>query len=235
MQARYSGRCAVTGRAYQEGTEIRRTDQGWAIDDTVTAQALDQMQSADINLSGGSGYGCTGWTAGESCRADWYTDGEKQSGVVTIVAAGSHYYSEDGMSFGVGDESGHRYWAKARLATDTEAAPALAAEAVETANREAVEARRTARYALLDLLAADKRIPALPAGWTERSWVTEDGYPARGTLYSLTYDAYLYPDGTVVVEQYDGDSAETVYFRLTGDTTADLARTAGHKVTGPDA
>jgi hypothetical protein len=58
-----------------------------------------------------------------------------------VLTANSHYYREEGMSFGVGDESGRTYWATCRPATPEEAASKIAA-------REAAIARASARQDL---------------------------------------------------------------------------------------
>ncbi|GAA2679566.1 MULTISPECIES: hypothetical protein [Actinosynnema] len=113
-------------------------------------------------ISGGEGYGRQPFTPGASQREQWWTrgggpgpdavpggevvdesrDGNRQvCGVVTVVTARQRHYAEDGMSFGVGDEEGHIYWARVRAATETEAAPVLEAE-VRQARRRELDARR---------------------------------------------------------------------------------------------
>jgi len=70
-------------------------------------------------LSGGSGYGYHGWKEGEVVRCTR----EGMPSYLYVGKAGSRYYREEGMSFGVGDESGYTYWALCREATEEEALP----------------------------------------------------------------------------------------------------------------
>lgn len=233
MQPRFSGACAVTGRVYLAGTDIKKAEQGWVIDDTITDEALDAMTTAPVRLRGGSGYGCEGWALGQVCRATWRENHEQVTGVVVILAAGSTFYREDGLSFGVGEDSGYVYWAAARIATDEEAAPVLERESAAQA---AVVAERTRQAADNELIARSRECPVvadLPAGWVEKCWITQQGYPHRGTEYTVSIDGYIYPDGTVVVEVYNAGMLETTYRLLTGDTVADLARGAAREVTTP--
>lgn len=147
--AKYKGTCATTGRRYATGTMIRRTPDGyrWEIADARTDQAHAAVAQLDpattVHLGGGSGEGCDGWTLGETLRADlpaghpdptsvWpgarQDDKGAWTGIVTVVTATSEYIREDGWSFGVGDDSGYIYSARARPATPDEAASVLARE-----------------------------------------------------------------------------------------------------------
>lgn len=83
---------------------------------------LQQEQEAaafPYRLSGGSGYGYHGWKEGEVV----HSRKEGMPSYLYVGKAGSRYYREEGMSFGVGDESGYTYWAVCREATDEESAP----------------------------------------------------------------------------------------------------------------
>lgn len=73
-------------------------------------------------ISGGSGYGCSGWTPGQVLRHQGH------GGVLKVVQASKRFYKEDGLSFGVGDDSGYVYIAKCCPATEEEAAPLLEQE-----------------------------------------------------------------------------------------------------------
>lgn len=138
IRARYPGTCAVTGRRYDAGALIERTPEGWALADAEGRAAAESAKSATIHLQRGSGeVDGEPYEVGSTIRADWYEDGERRSGIVTIVSCGQRYYREDGMSFGVMDESGYVYHASARLATPEEMQPLLAAEAAARARREA--------------------------------------------------------------------------------------------------
>jgi hypothetical protein len=89
-------------------------------------------------ISRGSGYGGTPFTKGDVIRM---SDHEMQRSDlprwVYVLSAGERYYREDGMSFGVGEDSGYIYLAKVRPATDEEAAPHVAREKAKIAKKEA--------------------------------------------------------------------------------------------------
>lgn len=138
IRARYPGTCAVTGRRYDAGALIERTPDGWARADAVAREAAGQAALATIHLQRGSGeVGGEPYEVGRTIRADWYEEGERKAGIVTILSCGQRYYRDDGMSFGVMDESGYVYYASARPATEEESRPLLAAEAAAKTRREA--------------------------------------------------------------------------------------------------
>jgi len=88
-----------------------------------------KIAGRDYRIGGGSGYGYCGYSVGQTVRSTENQRGKKYPEFLTIVACGKNYYREDGMSFGVGDDSGYFYWADCREATADEAAPILEAEA----------------------------------------------------------------------------------------------------------
>lgn len=88
-------------------------------------------------VRGGSGYGCQGWHKEEVFRNSQAKIGEGEPEFLFVLHAERQYVSEDGMSFGVGDESGYLYRALCRGATEEEAAPLIARLARETEVREA--------------------------------------------------------------------------------------------------
>jgi hypothetical protein len=88
-------------------------------------------------LSEGSGYGGRPFEVGQTYRLTKSQTAEGYPEYVTILEASQRYYREDGMSFGVGDERGYVYSAKARAATEEEIAPV----------RERIEARKQAKAA----------------------------------------------------------------------------------------
>ncbi len=75
-----------------------------------------------IKISQGSGYGGREYHVGQVLR-------HSKHGIIIVLSASKRYVRDDGMSFGVGDESGYIYSATCRPATDAEAAPLLASEA----------------------------------------------------------------------------------------------------------
>jgi len=119
IQAKYEGTCRKCGGPIAVGDTIE-----WEKGRGAAHAECPAQEEAPYSLGGGSGYGCNGWEVGATMRvnrdnsryADWPE-------YVTVVRSGSTYYREDGMSFGVGDESGYCYWAECREATEAEAAP----------------------------------------------------------------------------------------------------------------
>lgn len=142
ITARYAGKCAGCGGAIAAGQQIEWDQK---MRQTYHPKCASKAnEPAPHKLSGGSGYGCQGWTAGQTLRT---SDRLRERGYpeyVTVVRAGSQYVREDGMSFGVGDESGYRYWADCREATEEEAAPVRE-------RHERAAARKAAKACLTEL------------------------------------------------------------------------------------
>ncbi|MFW6012309.1 MAG: hypothetical protein ACOC92_01200 [bacterium] len=139
--ARYASTCNGCGGPIQPGQRIvSRPDRPGS-----THAECDQLEPGPIRLRGGSGYGASGWRRGQVLRntEDRIEAGEPR--YLTILTAGSKYYAEDGMSFGVGAESGHVYWATAREATAEEAAELRNRDALARDVHEALEAVRALR------------------------------------------------------------------------------------------
>lgn len=88
-------------------------------------------------LGGSSGYGCRGWSQGEVVRNTPARVDQGDPEFLFVLSAEKRYVAEDGMSFGVGDESGYLYSALCRAATEEEAAPLAAKLAREKDLREA--------------------------------------------------------------------------------------------------
>lgn len=72
------------------------------------------------HLDCGSGYGGEPYSVGKVLRNSDHRIAQGEPEYLLVEKAGQRYYREDGMSFGVGDESGYAYWATARPATDEE-------------------------------------------------------------------------------------------------------------------
>lgn len=157
MTAMYDGTCAKCHRSFPAGAAIiwnRTTRQAWHTScpavDTDDATNTTDAPCAPYTISGGEGYGYRGWEPGQLVRTNERQ--QTQTGYpewLTVVRAGRTYYREDGMSFGVGDESGYVYWADCREATPEEAAPGIArveaAKAKEQAKAELATIERTIR------------------------------------------------------------------------------------------
>jgi hypothetical protein len=126
----------------------------------------------------GEGYGGRPYKAGETFRD------ERSGTIVTVVAGGSRYHSDEGMSFGVGAETGYVYWADVRPATSVESAPVLAAEATAQRRRDLatrVESLFAWRYSsVADAVLPSEVDPASVYGLPE---VPLCAPGARGQLY----------------------------------------------------
>jgi hypothetical protein len=95
-----------------------------------------------IQIERGEGYGGEAFGVGEVVWVDetrYRPDGAQ--GWYVVLSAKSHYIREDGMSFGVGEDSGYLFSATLRPATAEEAAP-------HQAKAEAAQQRRQRRQAI---------------------------------------------------------------------------------------
>lgn len=95
----------------------------------------EQKEAGQYTISNGSGYGGSPYKIGETIRSNRKDLPE----YVTVIRASQRYYGEDGMSFGVGDDSGYVYTATVREATREEAAPVRAREETKKARKQAKE------------------------------------------------------------------------------------------------
>jgi hypothetical protein len=127
--AKYSGRCKRCGGPIKIGDEIEwaRGKGAWHVD---CSQAEEQERkehqaapSAPYQVSVGEGYGGSPFTPGQVIEAPEYLQKEKGIEYLTVITTTETYFPFDGMSFGVGDESGYLYQADCREATPDEAAP----------------------------------------------------------------------------------------------------------------
>jgi hypothetical protein len=139
----YNGRCNVCGNKIRAGEEIE-----WTKAEGAAHLACAQGASKEVykhngptyDLCGGSGYGCQGWTRGEVIRANAKRREKDPSCPewLYIMTAKRSYIREDGLSFGVGNDSGYYYTATARAATEAEYASAAEQYAkAETARAQA--------------------------------------------------------------------------------------------------
>ena len=140
MKARYAGTCAATGKHYPAGAEIEKGTYGWQIAGSKPADRT--VGPNEIRLAGGEGYGFAAYTEGQvvAHKGQWWT----------VRAAWSEYIREDGLSFGVGDDSGHIYYAICRLATEEEWLPVEARTQAEYEYRCRKVELETARQRLFD-------------------------------------------------------------------------------------
>lgn len=119
MTSKYPGTCRKCGEPFPAGEKIEWNRGSGA----SHAKCPDKKPviKYPYSIGGGSGYGCNGWTVGEVVRVD----PEKYDGneFLLVLSSSKRYWREDGMSFGVGDDSGYTYSAGCRTATDEESAP----------------------------------------------------------------------------------------------------------------
>jgi len=186
IRAKFPGTCPRCGQPIQVGDSIE-WERGRRARHTTCPQteSVGEVASTEptIRLRGGSGYGDCGWDRGQvlpnphvrRARAlaaqhgvddlaahvrPWLDEPE----YLVVVSTSSRYISEDGMSFGVGDESGHVYSATCRAATEEESAALRAAdEAAAVQARQRTEAEAT-RRALADEIRSRGEHPEPTAG-----------------------------------------------------------------------
>jgi hypothetical protein len=141
IKAKYPGKCNRCGGDITPGQKIN-----WDKDTHETTHFKcpnnsTATEQAPYKIGGASGYGCSGWKQGQIVRASERL--QKKKGYpewLCVVRSGSEYYSEDGLSFGVGSESGYIYWAECREATQEEIAP-LNAEIAKRERKQKIEKR----------------------------------------------------------------------------------------------
>ena len=124
--AKYPGRCKRCGGPIKIGDEIEwaRGKGAWHVDcSQAKEQERKERQMAPYRVSVGEGYGGSPFTPGQVIEAPEYLQKEKGIEYLTVITTTETYFPFDGMSFGVGDESGYLYQASCREATPEEAAP----------------------------------------------------------------------------------------------------------------
>jgi hypothetical protein len=132
MISMYDGMCVECGHKITAGEEIYylRGKGAWHVDCEAAkaaekAKEEERRAAAPWRVSGGSGYGYGPYTVGEVIQASRHILDKGGPEYLTVVRASKRYYSEDGLSFGVGDDSGYIYIADCREATAEEAAPLI--------------------------------------------------------------------------------------------------------------
>ncbi|MFH1525852.1 MAG: hypothetical protein ABIG69_04235 [Bacteroidota bacterium] len=145
FKAKYgNGRCGDCKNGINAGQIVRYRYPGKVLCHLecvkIEAEQAKIELEAPYRLGGGSGYGCLGWTEGQVIMNPHHIY-SRQKGVegkelddhdkkaleepeyLYVISTSKRYFREDGMSFGVGDESGYTYGARCRAATDDESAP----------------------------------------------------------------------------------------------------------------
>lgn len=144
ITAKYAGRCKKCGGHIAVGDKIDwERGQGATHVSCPAAQKTDaatgtEKTDAPYHVGGGSGYGYSAYTVGQTIAVDTSLPRyKKYPAYLTVVDCGQNYYADEGMSFGVGDESGYTYWAKCREASDVETQPLRKIAAKRTARNQA--------------------------------------------------------------------------------------------------
>ena len=146
IKAKYDGTCSRCGGAISVGDTI-----DWERGKPARHAECPPELTADnvVRIQSGSGYGCSGWEVGQVIRnpnkGTYYDEDNTQPDYLVVLSARAQYVHDDGLSFGVGDDSGYLYEATCRPATDEEAAPLIA-------EIEAGKTRKAARKELSELV-----------------------------------------------------------------------------------
>jgi len=117
ITAKYPGRCKKCGGQINVGDKIE-WERGKGAEHVECPAHADSAENI-IEVWHGSGYGycpATGETFYDRESKQW----------LTVLRQSSHYYAEDGLSFGVGEDSGYMYTLYCRPATTEETAPIFA-------------------------------------------------------------------------------------------------------------
>lgn len=139
MRSYFDSRCSKCGYRIRKGEKIFYSkDEGAYHIDCDAAQQQEKEQAekraaeikaeAPWSLHSGSGYGGREFSVGDVLRAPEHIREKDGPQYLFVVRAKKEYVAEDGMSFGVGDESGYLYSANCREATAEEAAPLVERE-----------------------------------------------------------------------------------------------------------
>lgn len=126
MVSRFDSTCVECGLKIKAGEDIYylKGKGAWHVDcSQAKEQERKERQMAPYQISVGEGYGGSPFTPGQVIEAPEYLQKEKGIEYLIVVKATETYFPFDGMSFGVGDESGYLYQASCREATPEEAAP----------------------------------------------------------------------------------------------------------------
>lgn len=156
MKSRFDSQCVKCGLKITAGEDIfyLKGKGAWHADCTAAKEeaakkAAERKAKTPWSVGCGSGYGGRPYVEGSVIRAPKRIIEEGGPKYLYVVKASEEYVRYDGMSFGVGDESGYLFGADCREATAEEAAPLMERErkAAEkkAAEREIFEIERSIR------------------------------------------------------------------------------------------
>jgi hypothetical protein len=139
ITAKFAGHCKRCNGEICVGDKIEWEKGKGSWHSKCPATSPKASASLVLHAARGSGYGGRPYIIGQTILLK---KDPEQWGVVTKV--GSQYYREDGLSFGVGDDQGHVYWAECRPAAADEIA-AVVAKRQAAADEKDEEASRVVR------------------------------------------------------------------------------------------
>jgi len=196
MTARYNGQCSECGTRVRAGTQIDYSKGTGAR--CLACASQPAVEPGPIELFGGSGYGCTGWTVGQVLHSDEERRRKGGPDGMVIVTVSKRYYREEGLSFGVGDDQGWTFYATARPATREELAPAI-----ERAHDQALAVERAAEAERLERLFLDS------GTWVE----PEQGQiELEGEIIMVSSRGMLYGGGQWFVVEAEGAKKRGIWW-----------------------
>jgi hypothetical protein len=161
MVAKFAGSCARCGGRIKAGEPIhyhdKRAEHVACAEKAVTSEAALLPAGAEVLTYSDHERA----VIGQVCREPYAYEGKERRWIVPISQT-SRYIREDGLSFGLNEDSGTLYTIKARLATPEEIAQAEAQLAAKQAAWEAAQARRNRIRALHDRVAREGERPEAP-------------------------------------------------------------------------
>lgn len=192
MTSMYDSKCVECGHKITAGDEIYylRGKGAWHVDCSAVkaaakAKADELKAAAPWHISEGSGYGGRPYSVGQVIKAPRWVADEGGPEYLTVVRASKSYYSEDGLSFGVGDDRGYIYIADCREATAEEAAPL-------------VEAKRAAA----EKKAAKQELAAITADIKESGERPEGEHTPTGEILFDSFTIYGGGDKIIIAPEH---------------------------------
>lgn len=210
IQAKFPGTCRNCGGAIRVGQSIEWAKGAGAAHvkcngSSPSVNVPTDKSPASIIISQGDGYGGRPFSVGETfavrrftregpngpvvCHGIAYRDTpETERVVVTVVRESQRYFREDGMSFGVGDESGYIYRADCREANADELT-------TYNAKKSAQKAKANAANRVKEIAKRIREQGEMPAGSNivdgERLFDTQTIY-GGGDWFVISPDAIWY-------------------------------------------
>ena len=158
ITARYPSLCTTCGTQIVPGQQIEwvRGSKSHHTACPVTTPVSTTPATNLIRVGGGSGYGYTPYTEGQVIHNTARAITEGQPEYLYVVRATQRYVRDEGMSFGVGDDSGYIYRADCRAATEAESAPLRQGHEAKRAKQQ----QHTALVAIADEIVTTGEYPA---------------------------------------------------------------------------